>query len=214
MRTHLLALGAALLLAASACSTQDEAESTSPKTPTATHLAGSELRSSLLTLDDMVEPGFIQTDADEDRARTYFCDYEPPATPTDTYMTEFEKTDKTSFSLVRSVADEFESADDAKAQIAAAAKTLETCDSATVAGAKQTYSVVSAPDLGDRALAVKIETTVNDVPVVMHQVFVQSANAILQTSTAVGGTETGDADAVAALATAQAEKLATAGDQG
>jgi hypothetical protein len=127
-------------------------------------------------------------------------------------MSELEKSDDASFSLVRSVTDQFDSADAAAAQIDAAAKTLETCDSATVAGAEQKYRVVAAPALGDRSLAVRIETSVGDVPVVMHQVYVQSGSALLQTSTAVGGAEaeTGDAAHVTALAKAQSAKLASA----
>lgn len=212
MRARLLTVPAVLILAATACS-QDETgpAPTRPATTTATELSPSQLRSSLLTLGDMVTDGYVQTDVDEDRARTYFCDYEPPAEPSETVMSEFEKSDDSSFSLVRSVVDQFESTKDAAAQIDTAAKTLETCRSATVAGTEQTYTVVPAPELGNRSLAVRIETAVNDLPVVIHQVYVQTANAIQQTSTAVGGTETADAEEVTALATIQADKLAEAG---
>ncbi len=208
MRFHVVALGTVLLLATAACSSPEDAPGGSLASTTAERLSADELRASLLTLGDMPEPGFTQTDPDPDRERTYFCDYEPPAQPSETVMSEFEKTDDVAFSLVRSVTDQFDSVDDAAAQIDAAATTLETCDSATVAGTEQKYRVLSAPDLGDRSLAVQITTKVGDVPVVMHQVYVQSGNAILQTSTAVGGADaSADADDVADLARVHAKRF-------
>jgi hypothetical protein len=165
-----------------------------------------QLRESLLTLDDMPEAGFTISEVDESRERTYYCDYQPPVDPTEVVTSEFEKTEGLSFFLVRSNVDQFASADDARAQIDKAAEVLETCREGEIDGTKQTYAVMSAPKLGEETLAVKIEMTIDGIDVVMHQFYVLSGTALLQTSAAVGGMAFPDADVSSDLTKTQFEK--------
>lgn len=179
--------------------------STPPETPTssaseAVRYSEEQLRESLLTLDDMPEAGFTVSEVDESRERTYYCDYQPPAEPTEVVTSEYEKAEGLSFFLVRSNVDQFASADDARSQFEKAAEVLKSCREGEIDGTKQTYAVMSAPKLGEDTLAVKIELTINDIDVVMHQLYVLSGTALLQTSAAVGGMTFPNADVTSDLA--------------
>ena len=174
--------------------------------PEAERYSQKDLRKSLLALDDMPEAGFTVSEVDESRERTYYCDYEPPVEPTEVASSEFEKIEGLAFFLVRSNVDQFASAEDAAAQIDKAAEVLETCRESEIDGVKQTYAVMSAPEMGEDTLAVKIEMTLDDIDVVMHQFYVLSGTAVLQTSTAAGGMSFPDASVGAELAARQLEK--------
>lgn len=229
MRTTGRLAGIALALALVGCAEDNSEDATAPapqattssdtplETPTMSaseaprHSVG-QLRKALLTLDDMPEAGFTASEVDEDRERSYYCDYQPPVRPTEVVTSEFEKAEGLSFFLVRSNIDQFASHDDARAQIEKASKVLETCREAEVDGVKQTYAVMSAPKLGEDTLAVQIELTIDDIDVVMHQFYVLSGTALLQTSTAVGGMTFPDADLVSDLAKTQFEKYQKLGN--
>lgn len=168
-------------------------------------LTQKQLNRVLLTLNDMPEAGFVIS-APDDSEQTYYCDYKPPAFPTETATAEFEKVEGISFYLVRSNVDQYALTEDAEAMLDKTTRVLSRCTEDTIDGTRFTFTVMSAPNLADQSLGVKLEATIDGMDVVMHQIYIRIGNAIVQTSAATGGMTFPDANEVGELAEVQVDR--------
>ena len=109
----------------------------------------------MLTLNDL-PPGYSMDPAkstDEKR----FCDYKSPAQPQVSVSHDFTKGGGLSTVSATTVLRQYASPAAVHGEFAAMVKTLKTCKSETINGHKGTYSLMSAPHLGDESAGVRVD---------------------------------------------------------
>lgn len=175
---RLVLLAAAGLLTLSACggggsvtpaapvaSQTAEGATSTPETESSTAapvklppISASDLRKQLLTIDDLA-PGYsadkLTADDSSEKGTHTFCNYK--ATPARTMVSQtFTKDQGLASSILQVGIRRYASADIAAKQMDLLKQTMQTCDGETLDGTKVEYSLISAPQLGDSRIGIKI----------------------------------------------------------
>ena len=208
-----ISLVVALLVVLASCSSADEGPSESDPgasaapqatVPVASYalLSESELEGTLLELDGL-PPGYSQ-DPPTESGNKYFCDYDPPTEERYRVRRDFTKGGGLSAEVVSLTIRQFESVEDAEASWDALVEVTRTCDSEVFEGSTLNYSPLSALDLGDASVGVKIDSD----GVTILQNFVRVGPSIV--SGGGGGLVAVDADTIADLLAKQVDRYTAA----
>lgn len=148
------------------------------------------VKRALLTVDDL-PPGYSQEPSEPSEGKT-FCDYREPAEERVYVRRDFLKGGGLSAELLTISIRQYGSISDANAAWKALTKALKTCKGEEYDGSQLTYTRMSAPDLGDDSLGLKIDVD----GVTLLQNFVLVGPAVL--SGGGGGAVNADADTIVA----------------
>ena len=144
----------------------------------------------LLNVDDL-PPGYSQEPSDPSDGKT-FCDYKEPAKERVYVRRDFIKGGGLSAELLTISIRQYGSVDEANAAWNALRKALRTCKGEEYDGSQLKYTRMSAPDLGEDSLGLKIDVD----GVTLLQNFVLVGPAVL--SGGGGGAVNADADTIVA----------------
>lgn len=148
------------------------------------------VRHTLLSVDDL-PPGYSQEPSEPDEGKN-FCDYKEPAKAQAYLRRDFLKGGGLSAELLTITIRQYGSIKDANAAWDALAKALESCKGEEYDGSQLTYTRMSAPDLGENSLGLKIDVD----GVTLLQNFVLVGPAVI--SGGGGGAVNADADTIVA----------------
>lgn len=151
-----------------------------------------------LTIEDL-PVGYSQDPPSEQTTKT-FCDYRQPFTEKVTVSRDFTKGGGASSEILRVGLRQYASADEARAAFDALTGALSTCKGETYDGTRLVYAAMSAPEVGDGSVGVRI--TADGYTLLQNFALVGPTLV----STGGGGLMDADADEVASLLEAQVER--------
>ncbi len=177
----------------------DVAGPTAAADPSYRLLSKEELTGALLALQD-VPAGYSQDPPPADGPGKTFCDYPPPFEEKVKVRRDFTKGAGLSAEFLGVGLRQYADDDQARASFDALATALESCTGETYNGVENTYAAMSAPDVGDATLGVKI--TADGVGLLQ---FFAVVGPVL-VNTGGGGLMNANADEVMRLLEAQVKK--------
>ncbi|HWC24638.1 MAG TPA: hypothetical protein VG502_20265 [Flexivirga sp.] len=127
----------------------------SSKKALARQLTKANLMSALLTIDDL-PPGFSQDPPSTFTEKTY-CDYKQVAQPNTVVYRDFTQGAGVSAQLLSATLRQYASPQMASKILAQTKKVLQTCHGEEYQGSHVSYSLMSAPKIGDGSLGVKLD---------------------------------------------------------
>ena len=172
---------------------------TTTPAPTYRLLSKDELTKALLDLRALPAGYSPDPPTDEGPAKT-FCDYPPPFQENIRVRQDFTKGAGLSAELLSVGLRQFGDADQAKASFEALTDALTTCTGETYNGVENSYAPISAPEIGEGAIGLKI--TAGDTNLL--QFFAVVGPVLINTGG--GGLMNANADEVISLLKAQVEK--------
>ena len=139
-----------------------EPPSTTAPAPTYRLLSSEELTSTLLGVEDM-PAGYSQDPPRDPGASKTFCDYPPPFIEQVKVSRDFTKGGGLSAEVVSLGLRQYASPEEARAAFDAMATALASCPGETYSGREFTYTPMSAPEVGDASLGLKVNIDGTDV---------------------------------------------------
>lgn len=173
-----------------------------PPAPAYQVLTPASLEKALVQIDQL-PPGYSQDPPSDDGGNKYFCDYKPPAEEMFRVRRDFTKGGGMSAELLSITIRQFKSEEEARAAWTAMTKTLKTCKTEVYEGTRLTYSLMSAPKLGDASTGLKMDAD----GTTLLQNFVLVGPAMISVG---GGLINADADTMAKLLKTQVERYGDA----
>lgn len=161
-------------------------------------LSEEELKGALLGVRDL-PPGYSADPGEDDGADKTFCDYEQPFEPQTEVRQDFLKGGGISTELLSVGLRQYEGPEEARASFDALVSALESCTGETYQGTALTYAIMSAPEVGDAAIGVRIGVDGTD----LLQFFALVGPTMVNTGG--GGPLNADSDEVTALLEAQVD---------
>ncbi|HNN48892.1 MAG TPA: hypothetical protein PKM12_07945 [Marmoricola sp.] len=126
---------------------------TAEPTPQFRQLSKPELKSTLMTIKEL--PAGYAKDPDQSPSNKTYCNYKPVATPNTEVIRQFTKGGGFSTQFLHFVIRQFDSTDTADQAFTKMEQVLQRCRQDKVDGETIKYSLMSAPEIGDRSLGLK-----------------------------------------------------------
>lgn len=119
-------------------------------------LSKAQLQRALLSIKE-VPAGYAADQSGDDGSNDSYCGYKPPSQPTEKVRSDYVKGGGFSSQLISFSIGQYKSQDGPKGYLRDFAKQLRKCPSETLDGEFVKYAVMSAPQVGDETLGVRIE---------------------------------------------------------